>query len=188
MDRRQKKTREAIFTALGRLLEQKHFNSITVQEIIDEADIGRSTFYAHFETKDMLLKAMCTDIFEHIFSDHLSSEQSHDFSGKEISNREKITHLLYHIKDDGHEIRRILSGESSELFMRYFKEYLRDMFARYINRNTGDVPEDFLLNHLVGSFAEAILWWIRNKMKESPETIADYFLTVTINGFQNILD
>lgn len=80
MDRRQKRTREAVFRAFTQLLERKSYSSISVQEIIDEANIGRSTFYTHFETKDDLLRALCTEIFDHVFSDHLTSESSHDFS------------------------------------------------------------------------------------------------------------
>lgn len=80
MDRRQRKTRNAIFEAFSSLLERKHYSSITIQDIIDEADIGRSTFYAHFNTKEELLKEMCTEIFEHVFSSDVTSEKKHDFS------------------------------------------------------------------------------------------------------------
>lgn len=66
MDRRQKKTRKAIFTAFTELIKEESYSKITVQQIIDKADIGRTTFYSHFETKDELLNAFCTDIFDHV--------------------------------------------------------------------------------------------------------------------------
>ncbi|MBR5270501.1 MAG: TetR/AcrR family transcriptional regulator, partial [Anaerotignum sp.] len=65
MDRRKRKTREAIFTAFTKLLSKKDFGQITVGEIIEKADVGRATFYAHFETKDHLLKEFCEDLFCH---------------------------------------------------------------------------------------------------------------------------
>ncbi len=179
MDRRQQKTRNAIFQAFNRLLEEKHFNNITVQEILDEANIGRSTFYSHFETKDELLKEMCTDIFNHIFSHELCSETSHDFSLSDHGLAEKITHLLYHLKDNKGNVLGVLSGESGELFMRYFKEYLVTMFEQYPESLKEGVPREFAMNHLVGSFAEAVKWWIREKMVMPPEEMADHFLSLT---------
>ena len=176
MDRRQQKTRQAIFQAFNKLLEEKRFNSITVQEILDEANVGRSTFYSHFETKDALLKEMCTDIFDHIFSYELHSETSHDFSSSDHGLQEKITHLLYHLKDNRRNVLGILSGESGGLFMRYFKEYLATMFDQYPECIRKDVPKEFAVNHLVGSFGEAVTWWIDTKMKMPPEDVADNYL------------
>lgn len=178
MDRRQQKTRDAIFRAFSKLLEKKHFNHITVQEIIDEANVGRSTFYAHFETKDELLRAMCTDIFEHVFSEELHSERTHDFSKDNGSLRAKLTHILYHLKDSEKDITGILASESGALFMGYFKAYLSDLFEQYLDEAPEDVPGDFVRNHLVGSFAETVRWWIGNKMKETPEELAGYYLAV----------
>ena len=176
MDRRQLKTRSAIFQAFSKLLEKKHFNNITVQEILDEANVGRSTFYAHFETKDALLREMCTDIFNHIFSQELHSESSHDFSSSDHGLKEKITHLLYHMKDNKGNVQGVLSGESGELFMRYFKEYLREMFEQYPQSIRQNIPREFALNHLVGSLAEAVKWWIAGRMEMPPEELADCYL------------
>lgn len=178
MDRRQQKTREAIFQAFSKLLETKRFNHITVQEIIDEANVGRSTFYAHFETKDELLRAMCTDIFLHVFSEVLKSEKTHDFSEAGNHLEARLTHVLYHLKDREKDLRGILSCESGDLFMGYFKGYLKELFGRYFKECRMPVPEEFMMNHLVGSFAEAVKWWMNGHMKYSPEEMAGYYMAV----------
>lgn len=106
MDRRQQRTRDAIFKAFRSLLEKKRYTHISVQDIVDEANIGRSTFYAHFETKDELLKAMCTEIFNHVFSEELNSEETHDFSKDNNGIAPRLTHILYHLKDSEKTLRR----------------------------------------------------------------------------------
>ncbi len=181
MDRRQQKTRDAIFKAFSKLIGQKRYANITVQEIIDEANIGRSTFYAHFETKDELLKALCTDIFSHVFSDELMSEKTHDFSGENYVLEAKLTHILHHLKDSEKNIAGILSSESGDLFMKYFKDYLTELFSKNFNEIKVNAPADFVLNHLVGSFAETVKWWVDNSMKYTPEQTARYYIEVSYN-------
>ena len=134
--------------------------------------------YAHFETKDDLLKAMCTEIFEHVFSEELSAEKTHDFSKYNGSFDQKITHILYHLRDNGKQMNRILSGESAEIFIKYLKGYLYDIFAKHLMDVDNNVPQEYLLNHMVSSFAETIRWWVKEKPEYTPEEIASYYLTV----------
>lgn len=180
MDRRQQKTRQAIFLAFSSLLERKNFGNITVQEIIDEANVGRSTFYAHFETKDSLLKAMCTDIFQHVFSEELRKESSHDFSRAGHDFEKEITHILYHLQDNRKNIKGLLSCESGDIFMGYFKGYLKQAFSEYISGGKCHVPDEYLLNHAVCSFCETVRWWLSKHEQYTPEEMAGFFMEVML--------
>lgn len=182
MDRRQQKTRQAIFEAFSHLLKKKSFHSLTVQEIIKEANIGRSTFYAHFATKDELLRVLCADIFDHVFSEHRDKEVSHDFSDASYDLEQRITHILYHLRDNKAEIRTLLMGESSELFLDYFKNYLPALFGSMLEQAQTKLPQSFLQNYLTGSFADTVKWWVRQDMAMAPEQVAACYLTVVKHG------
>ncbi len=54
-DRRVRRTRESLHKSLISLAIEKHYDSITVQELLDRADVGRSTVYTHFQSMDELL-------------------------------------------------------------------------------------------------------------------------------------
>lgn len=182
MDRRQQKSRKAIFEAFERLLSRKSYSKITVQEIIDEADVGRTTFYAHFQTRDELLKEMCAELFDHVFSDRPDPESGHDFSLSEGDLRTVVAHILYHLRDKGKQLARLMTGESSDVFLIYFKEYLNELVSSHMLSRLGEgsrrVPEEFLRNHVSGSFVNMAQWWIQRGMKETPEELADCFLAV----------
>lgn len=171
MDRRQRKSRKAIYDAFTTLLRTKRYEQITVQDIIDTADISRSTFYAHFETKDMLLKAMCSDIFDHVFAGDLC-----DYHDHAPHLQARLAHILFHLQEQKGQVLGILSCESGELFMVYFKERLNTLFRMYLQDFPKTVPQDFLLNHLSGSLAEAVRWWVRGGMTQSAETVAAYYI------------
>lgn len=173
MDRRQRKTREAIFSAFSELLRKQKYENITVQDIIDKADIGRSTFYSHFETKDTLLKAMCSDIFEHILGG-----KKCDYPSESDTLQAKLAHILWHFESKKSDIRGILSSQSYDIFSGYLKDYLATLFQMHLSDFNTEVPDDFLLHHLVGSFSETVNWWIKESPAASPDEVAGYYMAV----------
>ncbi len=180
MDRRQRKTREAIFSAFRALLSEKNYNNISVQEIIDKADVGRATFYAHFATKDFLLKELCEELFSHIInSARVTGDESNHYKCK-FDGDSVFLHLLKHLEENDNNILGLLSSQNNEIFLRYFKSNLKNLvIAEYVDSGkikTEKLPQDYLVNHISSSFVETVEWWITQKKKESPEKIAEYFL------------
>ncbi len=182
MDRRQRKTREAIFKAFIDLLSVKSYNKITVAEIIDNADVGRATFYAHFETKDYLLKEMCTELFCHIFDETSKNKVIHHHIFECNAPESVFLHLFNHLLKNDNNILKLLSGKNNELFASYFKASLIDLVKAHISvteySESFNVPQDFIINHISSSFVETVKWWIDNGKKESPTEINEYFNAV----------
>jgi len=180
MDRRQRKTREAIFEAFSELLSEKNLNRITVGEIIERADIGRATFYAHFETKDFLLKEMCEELFCHIFEAETGSAEAHTHIFDCDAPDSVFLHLLRHIEKNDNNILKLLSGQNNELFWGYFKigisRLVESQLGLFEKRKAPELPDDFWKNHVASTLVNTIRWWIDNKMTESPENVTKYFL------------
>ncbi len=179
MDRRQRKTRKAIFEAFTKLLEKESYTSITVQEIIDEADVGRTTFYAHFPTKEQLLDALCDELFAHIIENAREGEAGRGLYSDASAPRSAVCHLLHHIKED-RTIITLLRHDGSGVFLQHFRKALTDFVTSEfregnVERSRDDLPQDFLVNHLVGSFIEMVLWWIGTTFKRSPEELDHFF-------------
>jgi len=180
MDRRQRKTREAIFRAFIELLSNKNYNNIPVQEIIDKADIGRATFYAHFETKDYLLKALCEELFDHIINSAMGLHNNNEYYSCKFEGDSVFLHLLKHLQENDLNILELLSSENNEIFLRYFKSNLRKLIiAQYAENGSlknNKLPKEYLINHISSSFVETVSYWISHRMKETPEEITEYFL------------
>ena len=179
MDRRQRKTREAIFSALTDLLSVKEFGKITVGEIIQRADVGRATFYAHFETKEFLLKELCEELFCHVFDGLQDTpvEHRHIFSCEEPGS--VFLHLFRHLKNDDNHILKLLSCSDNELFLQYFKSNLlrlaENQLPMFSGRKNELLPDDFWADHIASTFVDTLRWWIKNGMEQSPERITEFF-------------
>lgn len=180
MDRRQKKTRQAIFTAFVELLSHKEFARITVGEIIDRADVGRATFYAHFETKEALLRELCGELFCHIFDAVENAPEHHRHIFDCDDHEEVFLHLFRHLQRNDNHILELISAGNNPLFLTYFKEGLRRLvvsrLALFESRRDEKLPESFWIDHVTATFVDTLRWWADNGLQESPETITQYFM------------
>jgi AcrR family transcriptional regulator len=182
MDRRQRKTREAIFQAFTELLSQKDYHQITVGEIIEKADIGRATFYAHFETKDFLLREICQELFCHILDVENDENHEHRHIFECAGSQSTFLHLFLHFKKNDNHILTLISSPNHELFLNHFRTHLEILvernYALFESPKYQNLPQSFWKNHIASTFMTTLRWWISHKMKESPEVITEYFFAV----------
>lgn len=182
MDRRQRKTREAIFAAFTALAARKNYNQISVQDIIDAADVGRTTFYAHFETKDHLLRDLCEELFGHIIDSAMGLPHEHYHWSADSTTDSVFLHLLRHLRENDHSVLELLSSQNNEIFLRYFKSSLKRLIlTQYADKGrlrNARLPRDYLVNHIASSFVDTVEWWLSRDMKETPEQITWYFLAI----------
>ena len=180
MDRRQKKTREAIFRAFTSLLAKKNYHQITVQDILDTADVGRTTFYAHFETKEYLLRDLCAELFGHIIDTALGTQSTDCPYDCGSPGDSVFLHLLRHLRQNDRGILDLLSSENDGLFLDYF----RSEVCRLVERTYGDClatawPREYLVQHISAAFVQTVRWWLGENCTRSSEEVAACFLAVT---------
>lgn len=90
MDRRARRTRDALGDALMDLMQERPFKSITVQDVLDRAEVGRSTFYTHYRDKDDLFLSDVEDFWEMMSS---MLERNGEDSNRVAPVRELFTHV-----------------------------------------------------------------------------------------------
>ena len=71
------------------------------------------------------------------------------------------------------------SSESSEIFLKYFKNCLKKLIREHIvnieNEKMSGLPEEFIVSYIVGSFVEMVEWWSQNGKKQTPEELNQYY-------------
>ena len=175
MDRRKSRTERAIRQAFSELICEKNYSEISIQDVIDRADVARATFYDHYKNKEEVLRSISGGIFAHVNAARLSAEKHHDFSqNQDFSHR--IVHLLCHLYEDKGVVGGILTSESHDIFLDDLRGHLDLLFSDGYPFMQVAVPEEIVKNHAVTSLMELILWWVKeNDCAYSPERLADYY-------------
>ncbi len=159
-------------------MREKSFDDITVQEVLDRAGVGRSTFYAHYRDKDDLFLSDVEDFLE-AFSTALTRQRA---STKRLA---PVRELFRHVRE-AHEFYAALvtSGKVNDVQM-----LGRGFFARSIEERlqmagieTEPVRRAAQAHALAGSLFSLLDWWIDKGMKADPEEMDDLFHRMAWNG------
>ena len=175
-DRRIQKTQALLHDALGTLIREKPYDEIVLKEILDRANVGRSTFYTHFRDKDELLVSG----FENVRSLLESAQAS---AGEfPAQSYERIIGFSLAMFEHAHEYRavnRALLGSSAEAAVRrQIHSALEGIIGREVKaamhkRKRADCPvsPELLTHFLVSSYIFVLTWWMNGKNPVAPKDI-----------------
>jgi AcrR family transcriptional regulator len=184
-DRRSQRTRESLFHALLTLMREKRYDSITVQDIIDRANVGRSTFYAHFVDKEDL----AVSSFEQVLDSLIQSP----VPGASDEHRLISTvALLRHVQEQQPIFQTLVRGRGLELFFErgqayWSKKIEQDLRALMPAGETPAVPLPIVSAYVTGAFMTLLKWWLDNKMSLSPERLDEIFQQLVLPGVRAAL-
>ena len=181
MDRRTARTNRLLRDALIALILEKHYDDITVQDIIDRADVGRSTFYAHFTDKEAILIGDWEK-----FLDMLASGIKWEYAG--AARFVPFRELLFHLKDFHHFYRALVRSSKMERLYKTGSEYLarriEEALAGFLKGEPAfPVPLPVLANHLAATIFQQMRWWLDNNMHETPERMDEIFHALVSPNF-----
>lgn len=182
-DRRIQKTRKALSEALSSLMFEKRYESIAIQEILDQANIGRSTFYTHFRDKDELLVNGLKDLMEFLRHAQRATPAS------STKNYEKVIGfslaMFEHIHDHRKLFKSLVGGygwdivrqHMEEMLVQLMKEEARPLFKKKVS---SEVPFELFIHFLGSTFISVMTWWQDNRNLLSPKEINALFRELVI--------
>lgn len=192
IDLRVKRTHKMIIEAFIRLVEEKGYDNVTVQDIADEAMINRATFYAHFKDKQ--------DLYEQIFEIAINAFTSVlDLEQLVHGNRIKVKQIIFALTNIYKNIQErksffltIMDGSSNELLRKKLEELLYNKYANIFNRlkikeNELEVPIDFIIEYMTSIFIGTLHWWITSDTNMSAEQLAALVVKLVGNGHLTVL-
>lgn len=188
VDRRIGKTRAGLQHALIALILEKGYDAITVDEICARANVGRSTFYLHYASKDALKRSGL---------DHLRQElavrQQRVLAGEgEIDRLGFGLALFEHARDHIDLYRALVGGKGGTIAIMEIREMLagfirKEIMAESTGRTDRAVPPDLVVEYLVGAYVSVLTWWLDRGAEPSPQVMDGMFRQLAMNGLRRHL-
>lgn len=181
IDRRAARTRKALHEALISLILRKGYETVTVQDLIDEADIGRSTFYAHYTGKEDLLRSGFQTLRR------LLTEGRTGLPGRDGQPAGPIGFSLLmfeHACGYRDVYRALVGGRGGMVAVNEIRRILSDLVREELPDVDRDeaVPRELRVEFVVGTFLTVLTWCLERKPKLSPLEIDALFRSLVFRG------
>jgi AcrR family transcriptional regulator len=182
-DRRVERTQQLIRGALLSLIQEKGFETLTVQEIIDRANVGRATFYSHFDNKDDLLVSGFEDLRA-----SLKTRQREAFSrGRTIEERVfGFSQEVFAHTNEYRDAFRVMVGQrSGAVVQRLLHKLLVELIREDVKRNvvkaeSTPVQTEAVVHFITGALVGVLMWWLDGRMRLSVDEVNAYFRKLAI--------
>lgn len=184
VDRRIQRTRQSLQDALLALILEKGFEAVTVQDVIDRANVGRSTFYAHFQDKEALLLSG----FEHLqaeFEKYLQSGSVTNDSPWALS----LT-MFQHAQSQRRLYKAFAGKQGGNVALAHIQKYLSavlyDHLKKQLSTRKKSPPAEIVTHYLASSFIALLTWWLDTDSTYTAEQMNDYYLRLVQPGIDAI--
>jgi AcrR family transcriptional regulator len=176
-DRRSQRTRHLLGDALVELIREKDYSAITVSDIIQRANVGRSTFYAHYRDKDALFVGELDRVIE-VLSQHIPGQDEIPFFPS--------LGLFRHVGEEFELYKALLWTPGIDLLIKHLQKSISQRVEHGLQASERkfDIPNPVLASFIAGSFLTLLRWWLENKMIYSPEQMDEIFRKLTLSGIE----
>ena len=164
-DRRVLRTRRLLREALIDLILQRGWDAVTVLDVCHRADVGRSTFYAHFGDKEDLLVSGFDDLHQAM---HAIRRDAGDFAFVEP--------LIDHARENLRLFRAVVGKHSGQTVQRRFREVVMGLVEAELTRSrTPAARRETAARYIAGGFVELLTWWLDRPGTVKPAELARTF-------------
>lgn len=186
-DRRIRRTRRALHKAMISLVLERGYEAVTIKDVVDRANVGRSTFYVHYTSKEDLLTAEIEDLRAALMAEQRAA------LGREgsVSVRSLgFSRAFFEHAQDYRDVYRALVGERGAsiivarmraLFTQLVREELSELLPQSAQ---DDVPRSALIQFVVGALMSIRTWWLEGGSKLTPAQADAIFRRLTIPAIE----
>jgi AcrR family transcriptional regulator len=171
-DRRVRRTRDMLKQAFMELLEEKDYDSISVLDVVERANVGRATFYLHFTGKD--------DLFLHSHTMGMTHFKYDPFSREELladTAPQNMIDLAKYLSNNRPLYFTFKRSKEAAVFIEQIRRLIADNLEASLNAafNEADseIPFNLLANYIAGAQLACKMWWADNHTAYSPEYLAN---------------